>query len=234
MKCCSSVVIATTSRPWRSACRCRPCWPGLRASCPPGGWRTASWRFTFLWGRSRRCGRNTWPSTTPSGNAAPAPTSCCSSSDLWPLCLWSGLGGSWRTWTAWQVKINNNKNIKYFSFSQRRWNVSSSSSVLISYSHTYNPALKRSPLSIVTALVDKIGTSRRYRPSRCRFCRVGSDVWFSCCRHEAPRHLPRLRHQVHGSGDLGREVVHRGQDAHVTGQRPGSGLVLIRFSGLLL
>uniref|UniRef100_A0A7N6ACF5 HotDog ACOT-type domain-containing protein n=1 Tax=Anabas testudineus TaxID=64144 RepID=A0A7N6ACF5_ANATE len=29
--------------------------------------------------------------------------------------------------------------------------------VLISYSHTYNPALKRSPLSIVTALVDKIG-----------------------------------------------------------------------------
>lgn len=31
------------------------------------------------------------------------------------------------------------------------------SSVLISYSHTYNPTLKRSPLSIVTALVDKIG-----------------------------------------------------------------------------
>lgn len=31
------------------------------------------------------------------------------------------------------------------------------SSVLISYSHTYNPALKKSPLSIVTALVDKIG-----------------------------------------------------------------------------
>ncbi|XP_034023993.1 acyl-CoA thioesterase 9, tandem duplicate 1 isoform X2 [Thalassophryne amazonica] len=28
--------------------------------------------------------------------------------------------------------------------------------VLIAYSHTYNPALKRSPLSIVTALVDKI------------------------------------------------------------------------------
>ncbi|KAF0028567.1 hypothetical protein F2P81_019654 [Scophthalmus maximus] len=28
--------------------------------------------------------------------------------------------------------------------------------VLISYSHTYNPALKKSPLSIVTALVDKI------------------------------------------------------------------------------
>lgn len=32
-----------------------------------------------------------------------------------------------------------------------------SSSVLISYSHTYNSELKRSPLSIVTALVDKIG-----------------------------------------------------------------------------
>ncbi|XP_042371949.1 acyl-coenzyme A thioesterase 9, mitochondrial-like, partial [Plectropomus leopardus] len=28
--------------------------------------------------------------------------------------------------------------------------------VLISYSHTYNQELKRSPLSIVTALVDKI------------------------------------------------------------------------------
>ncbi|XP_061661660.1 acyl-coenzyme A thioesterase 9, mitochondrial-like isoform X3 [Syngnathoides biaculeatus] len=32
--------------------------------------------------------------------------------------------------------------------------------VLISYSHTCNPALKRSPLSIVTALVDKIGETR--------------------------------------------------------------------------
>lgn len=31
--------------------------------------------------------------------------------------------------------------------------------VLISYSHTHNPALPRSPLSIVTAMVDKIGMS---------------------------------------------------------------------------
>lgn len=36
--------------------------------------------------------------------------------------------------------------------------------VLISYSHTFNTELKRSPLSIVTALVDKIGNHSWIEP----------------------------------------------------------------------
>ena len=50
--------------------------------------------------------------------------------------------------------------------------------VLISYSHTHNPALPRSPLSIVTALVDKIGktTTGHLALRHSLLCEAYSDV----------------------------------------------------------
>lgn len=75
--------------------------------------------------------------------------------------LVSGLAGSWRTWTAWQVDTTSTDSV---SDPNRKFPTSASSfAVLISYSHTFNAALKRSPLSIVTALVDKIGNKVNLR-----------------------------------------------------------------------
>lgn len=63
---------ATISRPWRSACRSRPCWPSRKTTFPPRGWRTATWRSTCRWAPSRSSERNTWLSTTPSGTSVRA------------------------------------------------------------------------------------------------------------------------------------------------------------------
>ena len=88
----------------------------------------------------------------------------------------SGLAESWRTWTVWQVSVNT----KDFCSDKTRTSTRSNTHdsflllflpVLISYSYTYNPELKRSPLSIVTALVDKIGERLQHvgmiRPTVC-------------------------------------------------------------------
>nr|XP_054606970.1 acyl-coenzyme A thioesterase 9, mitochondrial isoform X3 [Nothobranchius furzeri] len=50
--------------------------------------------------------------------------------------------------------------------------------VLISYSHTYNPALRRSPLSIVTALVDKIDMRQHVIYPDCDIKFTGHVTWF--------------------------------------------------------
>ncbi|KAI4806928.1 hypothetical protein KUCAC02_017718 [Chaenocephalus aceratus] len=50
--------------------------------------------------------------------------------------------------------------------------------VLISYSHTYNPALKKTPLSIVTALVDKIDMRQHIIYPDCDIKFSGHVTWY--------------------------------------------------------
>ncbi|XP_057679854.1 acyl-CoA thioesterase 9, tandem duplicate 1 isoform X2 [Corythoichthys intestinalis] len=65
--------------------------------------------------------------------------------------------------------------------------------VLISYSHTYNPALKRSPLSIVTALVDKIDMRQHdiYPDGDIKFS--GHVSWVGSTSIEAKMHMTQYR-----------------------------------------
>ncbi|CAN9506209.1 unnamed protein product [Ophioblennius macclurei] len=65
--------------------------------------------------------------------------------------------------------------------------------VLISYSHTYNPDLKRSPLSIVTALVDKIDMRHHviYPDSDIKFS--GHVTWVGKTSIEAKMHMSQYR-----------------------------------------
>uniref|UniRef100_A0A7N6B9V2 HotDog ACOT-type domain-containing protein n=1 Tax=Anabas testudineus TaxID=64144 RepID=A0A7N6B9V2_ANATE len=61
--------------------------------------------------------------------------------------------------------------------------------VLISYSHTYNPALKRSPLSIVTALVDKIDMRKHIIYPDCDIKFTGHVTWVGKTSIEAKMHM---------------------------------------------
>ncbi|KAM9333612.1 acyl-coenzyme A thioesterase 9, mitochondrial isoform 3-T3 [Pholidichthys leucotaenia] len=61
--------------------------------------------------------------------------------------------------------------------------------VLISYSHTYNPALKRSPLSIVTALVDKIDMRQHFIYPDCDIKFTGHVTWVGNTSIEAKMHM---------------------------------------------
>uniref|UniRef100_A0A673BAL6 HotDog ACOT-type domain-containing protein n=1 Tax=Sphaeramia orbicularis TaxID=375764 RepID=A0A673BAL6_9TELE len=67
--------------------------------------------------------------------------------------------------------------------------------VLISYSHTYNPELKRSPLSIVTALVDKIGKNMRHHViyPDCDIKFTGHVTWVGNTSIEAKMHMSQFR-----------------------------------------
>nr|XP_019962685.1 PREDICTED: acyl-coenzyme A thioesterase 9, mitochondrial isoform X2 [Paralichthys olivaceus] len=61
--------------------------------------------------------------------------------------------------------------------------------VLISYSHTYNPVLKRSPLSIVTALVDKIDMRQHVIYPDCDIKFTGHVTWVGKTSIEAKMHM---------------------------------------------
>ncbi|KAM7390074.1 hypothetical protein PAMA_008307 [Pampus argenteus] len=61
--------------------------------------------------------------------------------------------------------------------------------VLISYSHTYNPVLKRSPLSIVTALVDKIDMRQHIIYPDCDIKFTGQVTWVGKTSIEAKMHM---------------------------------------------
>ncbi|XP_049605920.1 acyl-coenzyme A thioesterase 9, mitochondrial isoform X2 [Syngnathus scovelli] len=65
--------------------------------------------------------------------------------------------------------------------------------VLISYSHTYNPALKRSPLSIVTALVDKIDMRQQVIYPDCDIKFTGHVTWVGKTSIEAKMHMTQYR-----------------------------------------
>uniref|UniRef100_A0A3Q2Z3G6 Acyl-CoA thioesterase 9, tandem duplicate 1 n=1 Tax=Hippocampus comes TaxID=109280 RepID=A0A3Q2Z3G6_HIPCM len=65
--------------------------------------------------------------------------------------------------------------------------------VLISYSHTYNPALKRSPLSIVTALVDKIDMRQQVIYPDCDIKFTGHVTWVGNTSIEAKMHMTQYR-----------------------------------------
>uniref|UniRef100_A0A8C3B020 Acyl-CoA thioesterase 9, tandem duplicate 2 n=1 Tax=Cyclopterus lumpus TaxID=8103 RepID=A0A8C3B020_CYCLU len=69
---------------------------------------------------------------------------------------------------------------------------SSPSSVLISYSHTYNLALKRSPLSIVTALVDKIDMRQHTIYPDCDIKFTGHVTWVGKTSIEAKMHVSQF------------------------------------------
>lgn len=97
---------ATTSRPCRNACRCRPCWHGPRANFRRRAWRRVSLRCTFLSAPSHSCERNTSLSTTPSGSGTARKATSASgggTANVLAFCSWSGLGAFWRTWIVWQV-----------------------------------------------------------------------------------------------------------------------------------
>ncbi|XP_024148472.1 acyl-coenzyme A thioesterase 9, mitochondrial isoform X2 [Oryzias melastigma] len=64
--------------------------------------------------------------------------------------------------------------------------------VLISYSHTYNPALKRSPLSIVTALVDKIDMRQHIIYPDCDIKFTGHVSWVGKTSIEAKMHMSQF------------------------------------------
>ncbi|XP_077591648.1 acyl-coenzyme A thioesterase 9, mitochondrial-like [Stigmatopora nigra] len=66
--------------------------------------------------------------------------------------------------------------------------------VLISYSHTHNPALKRSPLSIVTALVDKIDMRQQDIYPDCDIKFTGHVTWVGSTSIEATMHMTQYRH----------------------------------------
>uniref|UniRef100_A0A8D0ATT9 Acyl-CoA thioesterase 9, tandem duplicate 1 n=1 Tax=Sander lucioperca TaxID=283035 RepID=A0A8D0ATT9_SANLU len=61
--------------------------------------------------------------------------------------------------------------------------------VLISYSHTYNPTLKKSPLSIVTALVDKIDMRQHVIYPDCDIKFTGHVTWVGKTSIEAKMHM---------------------------------------------
>ncbi|XP_068160730.1 acyl-CoA thioesterase 9, tandem duplicate 1 isoform X1 [Antennarius striatus] len=65
--------------------------------------------------------------------------------------------------------------------------------VLISYSHTYNAALKRSPLSIVTALVDKIDMRHHVIYPDCDIKFTGHVTWVGRTSIEAKMHMSQYR-----------------------------------------
>ncbi|CAL9697774.1 unnamed protein product [Knipowitschia caucasica] len=65
--------------------------------------------------------------------------------------------------------------------------------VLISYSHTYNPTLKRSPLSIVTALVDKIDMRHHVIYPDCDIKFTGHVTWVGSTSIEAKMHMSQFR-----------------------------------------
>ncbi|CAF92613.1 unnamed protein product, partial [Tetraodon nigroviridis] len=69
----------------------------------------------------------------------------------------------------------------------------SSSAVLISYSHTFNAALKRSPLSIVTALVDKIDMRHHVIYPDCDVKFTGHVTWVGKTSIEAKMHMSQYR-----------------------------------------
>uniref|UniRef100_A0A3Q2QBX5 Acyl-CoA thioesterase 9, tandem duplicate 2 n=1 Tax=Fundulus heteroclitus TaxID=8078 RepID=A0A3Q2QBX5_FUNHE len=64
--------------------------------------------------------------------------------------------------------------------------------VLISYSHTYNPDLKRSPLSIVTALVDKIDMRQHVIYPDCDIKFTGHVTWVGRSSIEAKMHMSQV------------------------------------------
>uniref|UniRef100_A0A8C6VXB4 Acyl-CoA thioesterase 9 n=1 Tax=Nothobranchius furzeri TaxID=105023 RepID=A0A8C6VXB4_NOTFU len=64
--------------------------------------------------------------------------------------------------------------------------------VLISYSHTYNPALRRSPLSIVTALVDKIDMRQHVIYPDCDIKFTGHVTWVGKTSIEAKMHMSQV------------------------------------------
>uniref|UniRef100_A0A8C6T8X2 Acyl-CoA thioesterase 9, tandem duplicate 2 n=1 Tax=Neogobius melanostomus TaxID=47308 RepID=A0A8C6T8X2_9GOBI len=65
--------------------------------------------------------------------------------------------------------------------------------VLISYSHTYNPTLKKSPLSIVTALVDKIDMRHHVIYPDCDIKFTGHVTWVGRTSIEAKMHMSQYR-----------------------------------------
>ncbi|XP_011486895.1 acyl-coenzyme A thioesterase 9, mitochondrial isoform X2 [Oryzias latipes] len=65
--------------------------------------------------------------------------------------------------------------------------------VLISYSHTYNPALQRSPLSIVTALVDKIDMRQHIIYPDCDIKFTGHVSWVGKTSIEAKMHMSQFQ-----------------------------------------
>uniref|UniRef100_A0A665WCR5 HotDog ACOT-type domain-containing protein n=1 Tax=Echeneis naucrates TaxID=173247 RepID=A0A665WCR5_ECHNA len=73
--------------------------------------------------------------------------------------------------------------------------------VLISYSHTYNPELKRSPLSIVTALVDKIGRNMRQHNiyPNCDIKFTGHVTWVGKTSIEAKMHMSQFQNGAYSS-----------------------------------
>lgn len=64
--------------------------------------------------------------------------------------------------------------------------------VLISYSHTYNAALKKSPLSIVTALVDKIDMRQHVIYPDCDIKFTGHVTWVGKTSIEAKMHMSQF------------------------------------------
>uniref|UniRef100_A0A669EFY9 Acyl-CoA thioesterase 9, tandem duplicate 1 n=1 Tax=Oreochromis niloticus TaxID=8128 RepID=A0A669EFY9_ORENI len=64
--------------------------------------------------------------------------------------------------------------------------------VLISYSHTYNSELKRSPLSIVTALVDKIDMRQHVIYPDCDIKFTGHVTWVGKSSIEAKIHMSQV------------------------------------------
>uniref|UniRef100_A0A667ZW29 Acyl-CoA thioesterase 9, tandem duplicate 1 n=1 Tax=Myripristis murdjan TaxID=586833 RepID=A0A667ZW29_9TELE len=63
---------------------------------------------------------------------------------------------------------------------------------LISYSHTHNPALPRSPLSIVTALVDKIDMRQHIIYPDCDIKFTGHVTWVGKTSIEAKMHMSQF------------------------------------------
>ncbi|CAL8313163.1 unnamed protein product [Merluccius merluccius] len=64
--------------------------------------------------------------------------------------------------------------------------------VLISYSHTHDPALPRSPLSIVTALVDKIDMREHRLDPNCDIKFTGHVTWVGKTSIEAKMYMSQL------------------------------------------
>lgn len=64
--------------------------------------------------------------------------------------------------------------------------------VLISYSHTHNPALPKSPLSIVTALVDKIDMRKHIIYPDCDIKFTGHVTWVGKTSIEATMHMSQF------------------------------------------
>uniref|UniRef100_A0A665WDS7 HotDog ACOT-type domain-containing protein n=1 Tax=Echeneis naucrates TaxID=173247 RepID=A0A665WDS7_ECHNA len=71
--------------------------------------------------------------------------------------------------------------------------------VLISYSHTYNPELKRSPLSIVTALVDKIDMRQHNIYPNCDIKFTGHVTWVGKTSIEAKMHMSQFQNGAYSS-----------------------------------